>query len=180
VANSILPLDWGPNTVMDAAVYWTRYLSFGLAMEKYNPDATLCVRYEDLLLQPEETLSRIAGFLGIGFDAAMLTSNDFFLPNYTRSQHHAVGKPIDVSKIDRWKENFLPRQVELFEFYTDELLRYLDYQPLFPNPVGPTTTEKIAEVVRKRIAYSWNRIRFRTRLKSAIRNNDYDRHLVQA
>lgn len=57
VASSIIPLNWGPNTIDQAAYFWLRNLAFRFA-DKATLDLELILRvkYKDLVENPEDTL----------------------------------------------------------------------------------------------------------------------------
>ena len=131
VAASIMPLDWGPNSIVKAARWWMRMVSFGLAAElKFGPDRVLRVRYEDLVLDPEPILKQIAGFLDIEYDPQMLAATGFRPPSYTTRQHTLVGKKPDAKLAKRWKQKLSPREIEIFEHLTYDFLSYMGYEML--------------------------------------------------
>jgi hypothetical protein len=128
VANSIIPLDWGPNTVIKAAPWWVEKVAYGLAVETRWPESRITrIRYEDLVQSPEATLKRLCKFLGIDYQSKMARATGFRRPDYTKSQHSLIGKGPDASRISAWKEDLTPRQIELFEYLTRDFLRYLGY-----------------------------------------------------
>jgi hypothetical protein len=55
----------------------------------------LCIRFEDLLAQPQKKLTEICNFLGVSYQDEMLlgTNNKKMLPEYRKNE-------IDLSKID--------------------------------------------------------------------------------
>ncbi len=128
VAASILPLDWGPNTIIKAARWWMRMASFGLAVEKtLGPEIVLRVKYEELVLEPEKTMQTISHFLGVDYQPAMLQATGFNPPSYTTRQHKLVGGKPDVSVVNRWEQKLTARQIEIFEHQTRDFLAYLGY-----------------------------------------------------
>lgn len=132
VAASVLPLDWGPNTVDHAAKWWLERLSSCFATELgLSPARILRVRYEDVVSRPEEALQTLCKFLGLEFEPTMVQGGGFRVPGYTRAQHHLVeGKP-DPSRIDRWKKTLSSRDIELFEFRAADVLQHLGYPLVF-------------------------------------------------
>jgi hypothetical protein len=149
VANSIIPLDWGPNTVIKAAPWWVEKVAYGLAVETMWPESRITrIRYEDLVQSPEATLKRLCKFLGIDYQSKMARATGFRRPDYTKSQHSLIGKGPDASRISAWKENLTPRQIEIFEYLTRDFLRYLGY-PLECNleTSSPTRLERFSAEV---------------------------------
>ncbi len=84
VANSILPLDWGPNTVIKAAPWWRATVQQGLALERRLPPHQIVrVSFEDLTRAPEETVQRLCSALDLPFEPRMLQADGFHPPDYT-------------------------------------------------------------------------------------------------
>jgi hypothetical protein len=166
VAASVLPLDWGPNTVDEAARWWMEHVAFGLAAESWGgARRVLRVRYEALVVRPETVLAELAAFLEIDYQSAMVEARGFRVPEYTAQQHSLVGQRPDASRVNGWEKSLTPRQVEIFESITGGMLEYLNYQPKFGVAARKITniekhTAHIYGVCRRRIL---NRLRFRSR-----------------
>jgi hypothetical protein len=170
VASSILPLDWGPNTIDGVASWWTESLAYGLAAESWGgAERVLRVRYEDLVLNCEEQVRRLCRFLGIGFQSSMLDANGFRVPGYTSNQHSLVGSRPQPARVHAWEQSLSRRQIEIFESIAGELLRYMGYDLRFgPNARKATRTEKwlfaIQELYNKKLI---NKVRLSRRKSRA-------------
>ena len=128
VANSILPLDWGPNTVVRAAPWWKAMVGDGLALEEALPQGQIVrVMYEDLVYEPEETVRDLCQKLDLAFEPGMLEADGFRPPGYTASQHEMIGRRPDPSRATRWKKTLTPRQIEIFESLAGDLLHEMGY-----------------------------------------------------
>lgn len=151
VAASILPLDWGPNSIMKAARWWVRMVSFGLAAERtLGPEWVMQVKYEDLVLEPEATMQAISQFLGIDFQPEMLHATGFNPPSYTTRQHKLVGNRPDPEVVNRWERKLSARQIEIFEHQTRDFLSYLGYPLRYGlEAKGPTFWEVQQDKVRE-------------------------------
>lgn len=149
VASSILPLDWGPNTVTRAARWWVESVSYGLALEKWlPPEQIMRVHYEILIREPVESVRAISEFAGINFDPSMVESTGFKIPRYTAPQHELIGKRPDSDRITRWQKTLTGRQIELFEHESRDFLPYLGYQLQYPgNKRGPSLGERAVEAL---------------------------------
>jgi hypothetical protein len=106
------------------------------------------LRYEDLVTDTEPNLRRIAAFLELPWDAAMLTYYENAAermaemardlpatdgkptrPGEERMQAHAMTqKPPDPSAMYRWKEKMSPEDVAAFDAAAGELLADLGYE----------------------------------------------------
>ena len=151
VANSILPLDWGPNTVIKAAPWWEGTVREGLELETSLPaDQIVRVRYEDLVRAPEETVRQLCEGLELSYQARMLRADGFRPPGYTASQHQMIGKRPDPSRATRWRTTLTDRQIELFEYLAGDLLGQLGYQPLYGVEARPPTSwEQVAASIKE-------------------------------
>ena len=128
VAASVLPLDWGPNRMADAAPWWATHVAMGLALEARHGTSTVrTVRFEDLVQQPHDTLRSLCDFLEISYDPAMVTRRDYKVDEYTVTDHHRVSDIPDPSRTRAWMSVLSTTQLEEFEYHTGELARYLGY-----------------------------------------------------
>lgn len=176
VASSILPLDWGPNTIIKAARWWMRMTSFGLAAEgSLTNEQIIRVKYEELIASPERVIRRLCRFLELDFDPAMLDANGFTPPTYTTRQHQLVGRKPNAEMQTRWRDRLSPRQIEIFEHQTRDFLEQLGYTPQFGlNAKGPSFFEiqsgKATELLRGEVT---NRIKWLKRSYPLWLNRDF-------
>ena len=127
VAASVLPLDWGPNEIEPAARFWAGRLAYGLMAESRWPDRVVRVYYEDLVQAPEAMLQKLCTALDLTYDPAMSQAAGFQVPKYTAQQHALIGHAPDRSRVSGWEAQLTPRQVEIFEYTTGDLLEMLGY-----------------------------------------------------
>jgi hypothetical protein len=140
VANSILPLDWGPNTIVRAAPWWQAMVREGLALEALLPrDQIVRVRYEDLVNEPEATMRTLCSALELAYEPGILRADGFRPPEYTASQHKMIGKRPDPSRATRWKTVLTARQVEIFEALAADLLGQMGYSLIYGAQARPPT-----------------------------------------
>lgn len=156
-ANSVIPLDWGPNTVKHASNWWLKNLSFGLAAEnRWSHSKVFRVSYEDLLLEAEDTLKDITSWLEIDFKERMTEAEEIAVPRYTRNQHELIGSSGESDRATAWQQELRARQVEVFEYFAGPMLSYLGY-PLNSSgePEPPSTYEdlifELKQVLKSRV-----------------------------
>lgn len=169
IASSVLNLDWGGlHTIPQIAQWWVRQIGYGLAAENYLGKAiSKQVKYENLLLKPEETLKEICTFIGINYQVKMLKGNDYKVPSYTESQHKLIGTKPDSKQITIWKKRLSSRQIEIFESSTQDILSYLGYTPEFgTNAIPITRKEQLslqvqanAKAIRKRFQRFYRKLK---------------------
>ena len=145
VANSILPLDWGPNTMFKAAPWWKAIVRRGVAWEALLPkDSVERIRYEDLVADPEGTIVSLCDFLQLSYEPSILRADGFQPPGYTASQHQMIGKRPDPSRATRWKTALSSRQIEVFEALAAPLLDQLGYPLVYGGSARPPTLRERA------------------------------------
>jgi len=158
IAASFQNLHWGPQSVYATARWWPARISHGLAAQlRYGPEVVHQFRYEDVITRPYETLPRVCNFVGIEFTEEMaLGFGDFEVPEFSKEQHALVGKAFDASRIDAWKKSLTPRQIEIFEAETFELLHSFGYESMFPaGPKPIRIREKLRSAVVEAIANTY-------------------------
>lgn len=120
-----------------------------------GPGRYLEVRYEDLVAEPEARLRQVCGFLGLGWEPAML--------DYHRSvdvarlaDHPRLAEPPSVG-LRRWREEMAPGDQELFEAIAGGTLSVLGYERAFVAPSAAARARAAAELAwyRGRLA-AWD------------------------
>ena len=149
VALSVLPMNWGPSTITEAAELWVERVTLarenGRTVSHYME-----IKYEDLITETEPILRDVAGFLELPWDNAMLDyheraeerlkekardlprkSSRGDQPAAARMASHAMAKkPPDPKRIGRWRTEMSPEDRDEYESVAGDLLAELGY------PVG--------------------------------------------
>ncbi len=163
VASSLIPLDWGPNTIDKAAHFWLKRLRYGIEAENsIKKGHIIRISFEKLVENPQETLEGICTFLNITYEGQMLKGTGFNVPSYTAGQHSLIGKPPDKSRINIWKEKLTSRQIEIFESIAGDTLLKLGYSLHYGLKAREiTTTEKLLlnfqDALRRRFVNKFRR-----------------------
>ncbi len=169
VAASVLPLDWGPNTVLAAAHWWSEGITPGLAAEVgLSATHIVRVRYEDLVRAPEATLTFLCKHIGLDYEPAMAKGRGFEVGSYTAGQHTLVGQAPDPRRLNAWEQELTQRHIEIFESITGDLLRYLDY-PLHFGPCATAASgrEKVTLLAQEMLGrHITNRLRYFQRARA--------------
>lgn len=145
VAASLLKVDWGPNSILEAAQFWCRRIAAGLAAElKWGAHKVIRIYYEDLLRNPEATLRELCERADLRYCPSM-PSGAGFKPEGNRSYLHSlVGQAPSKERINAWNQILSPREIELFEWSAREMLTYLGYQTDFGlNACAPSRAERL-------------------------------------
>jgi hypothetical protein len=180
VAASIMPLDWGANTIDRAARSWSRRLSQYLSIESLLGDERIIrIGFEDLVRHPEATMKKICRFLAIDFQPDMVRGSGFTVPNYTVKQHSLVGKAPDPGEADVWEKALDPRQIEIFENIAGKMLSSLGYPLRYGERAKKMTMKEqvvanLEEIIKREVinkARHWQRIRKGTATASLRRES---------
>jgi hypothetical protein len=152
VALSLQHVTWGRTTTYKAAEWWSSQVCMGATAElKYGPARVMRVRYEDVVLEPERTLREVCKFAEIEFLDSMVEGSGFVVPAYTKRQHSLVGSRPDRQRTTEWKTKLTPREIELFEYRSGDVLKFFDYEPLYGGYATPPGRLELA-LIRAREA----------------------------
>lgn len=146
VAASVMPLDWGPNTIISAAHWWIHHMAFGLAAEScFGHERVLRVRYEDLLAAPDTELKRICNWLDIPFDSGMSQGGGFKFSQGAFRYHALIHDAPDASRATAWRRSLSQREIRTFESRASDFLPFVGYELL-------TEGAETAKIDRVRVA----------------------------
>ncbi len=121
----------GPRTVGEAAAAWAGHVEAYRAWGRGRPEQYTELRFEDLLLRPEEELDRLSGFLGLprraGADQGGPSKMDAALSKL--KTHARLGGAIDPSNREKWRSKMPGEDVRYVEWLAREPMRGFGYQP---------------------------------------------------
>lgn len=126
---------FGPNNIFECALYWIVGLR---RIIKQKNSSILEIKYEDLLLEADETLRAICGFLGIEntnkFDTRHFSDKDLaFIPaDHRKTIHEKVNEGLDKGNINKYKKNMKKRQIFIFELLAAPYLKRYNYKLEYP------------------------------------------------
>jgi hypothetical protein len=117
VARSCIGMGWAGN-VWHATDRWVHALDLWAEMKKRLPaERLLEVRYEDLILRPQEVLGEICRFLGTEYDAEML-----------RYGEESSYPPPDPALVEQWRRKLPKEDLALLEARIGDRLRANGYE----------------------------------------------------
>lgn len=148
VALSLSEVSWGPGDLQAAAAKWVDELKRARQRaRRLAPRTYMELRYEDLVADPEPPLRRIADFVDLPWDPAMLEYHlgaedrmrdvirDFhpmgggtITAEERKRQHELVSKPPSSSRVGRWRTEMSTEDREAFEEVAGKLLDELGYE----------------------------------------------------
>ncbi len=99
------------------------------------PKQYYLLKYEDLVLKPEEVLNELCNFLGIAYTNQMLdfyTEKEEQLKRFSEKDintyHSSLYNPIDSSKIGNWKTSMTKYQIKLADQIASPIAETLGYR----------------------------------------------------
>lgn len=132
VASSVMRMSWGPRDIIAAAEWWQEYVRLGRSMGRMLPAGRyLEVKYENLVLEPEETLRVICQFLDEPYSEKMLSfykESESLIPESRKSQHYNADAPPQASRTYAWKRSMSKTDVALFDNYAHTQLVDFGYE----------------------------------------------------
>jgi Sulfotransferase family len=148
VALSLSEVSWGPGGVEESARKWVR--DMGRARRRASrlrPGTYMEARYEDLVVDPEPIVRRVAEFVDLPWNDAMLAYHEgaeermsevirefrplgggIITAEERVRQHELVAQPPSASRVGRWKAEMSPEQQEAFRSVAGKLLVQLGYE----------------------------------------------------
>lgn len=160
VAGSVMPLDWGPNTIISAAHWWVHHMSFGLAAEScFGKNRVLRVHYEDLIKNPQAELEKICSWLNLEYVPEMSHGGGYKYAGGLFRYHKLVHGAPDSSRVSAWQKSLSERQIKTFESRTGELLSYLGYEILNPGAES-ATRDRLETALVEPLRIATNSLRF--------------------
>ncbi len=117
VALSQIAAPFGPKTMALAAERWVRHIDLIRAIgQRLGPARYAELRYEDLLAEPEATITRVLQLVGEPFDPAMLQFHKNARPVGTDPLNDRnILKPLQVRNSGKWASEIGPDQLAVFE-----------------------------------------------------------------
>ena len=175
VAASVRQLDWGPNTMIGAARDWAENVGYGLGAETWlGAERIRRIRYEDLVADPEAALRDLCAWLEIDFEPEATRGDGYTRPAYYRYRaHRLIGRAPEAGRAQAWESELSPRQIELFESASGDLLRYLGYPLAHSGGERRVTGRDLVLSMAGELGMELvNRFRGRKRIRGALRAED--------
>ena len=96
--------------------------------ESLPPSNKYTLRYEDLLINPEETLEKLCEFMQIEYEPQMI---DFYKKSkYYIGSHHSklIFRPITSENLQKWKINLSGQEIKVFDLIAKRYLKKYGYE----------------------------------------------------
>lgn len=139
-----------------AAEYWESYLGKGRALgAQLAPHQYMELRYEDLLVHPEDSMQRLCTFLGEAYSAELFAVTSVDDPGKTPLVH----APLKADNAGKWRSKMTPAQIRAFESVAGRTLREFGYD-LVTSGEPPALAVKAAyRLHNTMLTHFWKRAR---------------------
>jgi hypothetical protein len=130
VALSLNKVPWGPPNLYAAFSIWLKMCRWHKwALEQKNLQL-LCIRYEDLAVNPEKELRRITDFLGVEYSPQMAEGegNREGVPEWEYAWKAKAFEKIDATRVAVWRQELTTNQLRDLERWGGWALRLLGYE----------------------------------------------------
>ena len=97
-------------------------------LELLPPSNKYTLRYEDLVINPEETMKNLCGFMQVEYEPQMM---DFYKKSkYYVGSHHSklIFKPITSENLQKWKINLSGKEIKVFNLLAKRYLKKYGYE----------------------------------------------------
>lgn len=141
VARSSCSLGWAGNTWYGIRHWIKTERQWDKVADRLAPEQILEVRYEDLVSDPDTWLPRLCEFVGLPYDAAMLS--------YPETTSYSK---LDPSLCFQWKHKQTPREVALVEHLIGDLLQRRGYEPSGHPTDAPGFVERASLWARNKVS----------------------------
>jgi hypothetical protein len=91
------------------------------------------VRFESLINQPQQVLSRLSQFVGCELDYQQIQQGAVGAVKYTNSAFQSAGQTLAANPVGRWRALLGRDQIASLESCIGDLLEQLGYQLLLPS-----------------------------------------------
>ena len=130
VTLSLSKTPWASKDPYLCFAAWLRYVRAQRRLERDRSMDFLCVKYEDLVTEPEVQLRKVTDFLGLTFEPAMVERGGakHGVPEWEREWKARAAEPITSSRVDVWRSELPHEVIARIERLGGDALRTLGYE----------------------------------------------------
>jgi hypothetical protein len=137
------PFPWDKqHSLMVHGLYWEWIVRHGRTDGKLFGGDYMEIRFEDLITRPHETLASIGGFIDHDLDYERIRKVGLGSVGKPNTSFRTEVSDGQFTPIGRWKKNFSPQQLEMFEGLVGPFLRELGYTT--ETPAGNSRSSSLA------------------------------------
>lgn len=110
----------------------------GMELARWNAerfeDDYLVLKFEELTIDPERQMKRVANFLEIAFQEVLLQPTVWGIPWAGNNFEGRKFEGVSSVNANRWRERITPHEAKVIEFYFADLMEYFGYDISYSKP----------------------------------------------
>ena len=135
--------------LMQSCAQVRHYFHHFLLPDVFPPEQVHRVRYECLVSNPHEVMTKVCDFLNVPFEPAMLEfyrSHQSIERDFSEGKHHKLlSRPVTAERVGRYKEALTPAQLQLIQEFFGGDLRASGYDPQSSGDCILTKAERASQ-----------------------------------
>ncbi len=128
VVNSLLKMPWRPAGLVNNARFWLQNIRLGEKFtRKYEGTSLLTIRFEDIMIKPEETIMQVCNFIGEEYSDSLLDTNlkDNIFPSWENNWKHKSTQQLDSKRVNAWSDEMTTEDKTILEWMlSSTLIKY--------------------------------------------------------
>jgi Sulfotransferase family len=169
---SLRTLGWFEGEIAPMAALWEHSVkSVAGWRSRLAPDQLLDVKYEELVLDAQRTLRRVAEFAGLRADddaVEQMLRYQEVEEKRSRRHHSNLTQPLDASRVSGWKKTLEPREIAFIEQATRPLMERWSYEPVSDGVAAPAELLRGFTKQRRRYAAAQLKLDSKERLQKLL------------
>jgi|GEM_PF-2014459 len=166
--------EWfGPETIIEAAARWQAHIQAFREWGRAHPGHYYELRYEDLIIQPQKAIEKVARFLGV---QPQTTENEITPDgglaklHAGESYHPLLSGPIQSTNAYKWRREMTADEQDRFELYAGQTLADCGYERVgrFHSPTDRIGLRLKIEIDRLRPIFSIRYHRYWVRMLTPL------------
>lgn len=152
VISSYIDNGWGLATnVYTGALRWSEEVRKQLDFADRVKNNCIMVKFEELILEPENVLRRVCSHLAIPYQEEMLRYHHNPLEFFENKSNRNTQQPPDIKNIGHWRDKFSKRQVAMINKLCEPLMNELGYRDETDLKILPMWIEKNAYLIHQKV-----------------------------
>jgi hypothetical protein len=117
------------HSLLGCGLYWEWIVQQGRSFGRLIGPDYMEIHFEELLAQPQETLSQVGRFIDQSLDYELIRSVAYGSVSKPNTSFRTEGPNVQFNPVGRWKKSFSPEQLQRFEQLVGKTLLDVGYTP---------------------------------------------------
>ena len=136
--NSLVKMPWRPEGLLNNSRFWKQYAKTGMQLsERYTQSSNNfhSLKYEDLLLNPQESIKALCNFVELEFEDTMLSMQQAITDNksnifssWESSWKYKAMEELDSTRVGAWQKELNEKDQILLNWHLRKELEALGYK----------------------------------------------------